>query len=99
MNDGNFFKRLFDFSFANFVTPTIIRVLYGIMLAASALFALLILIALVSQGAAAAVLGLIVAPIAFFLYAILARVYMEVLIVLFRIAENTDLIARNTHRE
>ena len=99
MSDTNFVKKLFDFSFSEFVTPTIIRVLYGIMLAASAIFALVIFIALASRGGGTVVLGIILAPLAFFLYAILARVYMEVLIVLFRIAENSNLIAQNTRRE
>jgi Domain of unknown function (DUF4282) len=99
MQDKNFFKKLFDFSFDTFVTPTIIRVLYGIMLVASAIVALVVLAALASRGGAAVLLGIIVAPLLFLLYMILARVYMEVLIILFRIAENADIIARNTRRE
>lgn len=49
MQDKNFLRRLFDFPFATFVTPTIIRLLYALALVASGAIALVVLVVLRSN--------------------------------------------------
>jgi len=94
MQEKGFFGRLFDLSFNEFITTSIIKVLYIIAIIGSAIGALFILGGLFATKTFGGVLmGLILAPIVFILYVILARVWLEVLIVLFRIAENTAKIA------
>lgn len=95
-HDGGFFGKLFDFSFEQFITLSIIKVIYILLIVLSGLGALGLLISLAAQGGAAIVLGLILAPIVFIVYVILARVWLEFLIVVFRIADNTAETARNT---
>ena len=94
-----FFTRLFDFSFETFVTTSIIKALYIIFIIGAGLGALVLFVSLATQGGASLVLGLVLAPLIFLLYTILARVYMEILIVVFRIAEDIAAIAVNTKRE
>ncbi len=97
-----FVGAMFDFSFNNYVTPKIVKVLYGIWL----LMAGLVLIGGILSGfyqfidkygsAVAGLFQIVVAPFAAILIMILGRVYMEVLIVLFKIAENLGDINRKT---
>ncbi len=86
-----FFKALFDFSFSEFVTTKIIKVLYGIMLVIAALIWLGFLVAMFSSGNGilGVLAGLIGAPIGFVVQVIFTRVGYEILIVVFGIAENT----------
>lgn len=93
-----FFARLFDLSFDTFITTSLIKVLYVLQLVGAGLGALFVLLAMATAGGAGIVLGIIVAPVAFLLWAILSRVWVEMLIVTFKIAENTDIIARNSNR-
>lgn len=90
MEQDSFFGGLFDFSFTKFVTIRIIKVLFIIMIILSGLWSMAFLISLITQGAGAALLGLIIAPLIFFFSVLMARVWLEVIVVLFRIAENTS---------
>jgi hypothetical protein len=94
-----FFAALFDFSFSEFITTKIIKVLYILAIIAIGLIALGFFIAAASQGGANIVFGLIIAPIFFLLYVILTRVWLEIIIVLFRIAEYTREIAQQGRRD
>ncbi len=96
MNDKGFFGSLFDFSFTDFITTSIIKVLYILAVIGSAIAAIIVLISGLGGGGAEALLAIILAPVMFILYVILARIWMEVILVLFRIAENTGkLVEQN----
>ena len=87
--NGGFFTKLFDFSFSEFITTQLIKLLYGVAIVFAGLF---VLASIASGFQASAIVGplvLIVSPLLFVLYVIIARVYCELIIVLFRIAENT----------
>lgn len=92
----SFFKALFDFSFQSYVTNKIIKVLYVIALIVEALGAVIMLIVGLVQigqparlgGGPAWLLSIIFVPIAFFLIVIATRVYFELLIIIFQVAEN-----------
>ena len=86
----SFFRALFDFSFSEFVTTKIIKLLYVITIILAALTWLGVLVYMLNWGQAWAVLaGLIGAPIGFVVQVIFTRVGYEILIVVFGIAENT----------
>ena len=85
---------LFDFSFTSFLTTKIIKFLYGIGIAVSGLVALSVVAAGLRQGIVGGVGGLILGTLLFFLSVMYARVVLEVLIVIFRIADHTAEIAR-----
>lgn len=89
MSEKGFFAALFDFSFTDFIALKLIKLLYILALVGVGLVALTVLIRGFSEGIGSGILGLILAPIVFIIGAIAARVYMELIIVLFRIAENT----------
>lgn len=90
-----FIDSLFDFSFTTFVTSKIIKYLYGVWIATSAVSCVSWTIYLATQLHRDVPMGLIaIFMIAYFaMIVILGRVAMEVLIVLFRIAENTAELA------
>ena len=92
--DRSFFSKLFDFSFASFVTTNLISLLYVIAMVGAGLSALSVFGSFVAYGGAYLVLGLILAPIAFVVMVLFARVWMELIIVQFRTAENTSEMVR-----
>ena len=83
---------LFDFSFSSFVTTKFVRLIYALLLLVNGFLA-------ITVGLAFFPLGLVLAPIGFLLGAAFARVGLEVTIVLFRIAENVQELARLERRE
>ncbi len=82
-----FFRALFDFSFTEFVTTRLIRLLYAIGVLLAAVAALVAILRGFNAGAGAGIVALIVSPLIFLLVVILARVWLEIIIVVFRIAE------------
>ena len=93
-----FLSRLFDLSFQSFITTSIIKVLYVLFIIFAGLGALSFIGIGFASNAAVGVVMLILSPLVFLLYVILARVYLEIVIVLFRINEQTAETARNTRK-
>jgi len=97
-----FFAGLFDFSFENLIALKVMKVLYGIFLLALALGVLGGLgtsVISVINGQVLAGLGMLVLlPFGAILYLILGRVYFELIVVAFKIAEDLDEIAKNTRK-
>ena len=97
-----FFAGLFDFSFETFVALKVIKVLYAlflILLALGILGGLGGAIVSILQGEfLAGLVMLVLLPFAALIYLVLGRVYFELIIVAFKIAEDADEIARNTRR-
>lgn len=96
---SGFFGRLFDFSFEEFITLQLIKVIYMIFVAFSGIGALVFFFGTVAEGGVAIVAGIVIAPLFFLVYVILARVWLEVLIVVFRISENTAELVRQGRGE
>jgi hypothetical protein len=89
-----FFGALFDFSFTEFVTTKIIKVLFALAIIGSAIAAIAYIAMSFSASSGLGVVVLLLSPAIFILYVILARVWLEVIIVLFRIAEHVSDIAK-----
>jgi hypothetical protein len=100
--EKGFFAGLFDFSFETFVALKVIKVMYGlflILLALGVLGGLGASVVTMVQGEVLAGLGILIAlPIVAILYLVLGRVYFELVVVAFKIAEDADEIARNTRK-
>ena len=92
-------EKLFDFSFSSFVTPSIIKLLFALCILFSVVASLVIVFSGFSNSIPAGVACLFLSPLIFFLHVLFARVYLEVLIVLFRIAENTAELVRQNEEE
>ena len=92
------FSLLFDLSFKQFLTPRLIRLLYVLSLLAAVLSALAWMASGFREGVLQGLFTLVTGPVAFFLYLLGARVVMEVLLAIFRIAERLDRSPPDTHR-
>ena len=92
-----FFGSLFDLSFSELVTTKIVKILYIIAIGLSGLLALSMIIGGFSGSAGTGFGMLILAPIAFLLLVLSARIWLEIVIVVFKIAENTSYLVRKDH--
>ena len=90
-------RALFDFSFTEFITTSFIKVLYGLLLLGCALGVafgeIAGVLAIVDNNVAEGLVMMVIAPIAGFFYLIVGRMWMELVIVIFRIAENIQSLA------
>jgi len=75
---------LFDFKFKGFMTPKIIKILYWVIIILIGLGVFFNIITGFSAGMIPGIITLIVAPLIGFLLVMAARVYMEVIMVFFR---------------
>lgn len=96
-----FFKSLFDFSFTHFVVTKLVKILYGLGIISGGILALMVFAGCASagfqesfgMGVLGLLGGLIAAPVVFLFYLIYVRVYLEIVIVMFRIFEHVAEIA------
>jgi hypothetical protein len=93
MEDKGFFGALFDLSFSEFVTIKFIRILYIILLLIIAIGFVFGLIggfvSMFTDSFWSGLLTILLVPIGTVVWIVLARMWLEVLVVVFRIAENT----------
>ncbi len=82
-----FLVALFDFSFSEFITARLIRLLYALMLFMLGIFMVVWIIGGFAEGLGRGVLNLVLSPLVFLLSAIVVRIYLELVMVIFRIAE------------
>lgn len=88
------FSALFDFSFRRFITIRVIRIMYILALVGISIATLGMLVTAFEASAGLGILTLFIgAPIFFVLALLAARVYLELIMVIFRIAENTAAMA------
>lgn len=94
----NFFSLLFDLSFDEFITPKIIRVVYVIAIIGAGIGALGILLSTTGFRSGPSFFGVVMSVLIFFGYVIGSRIALEGIVALFRIAQNTSIMARYAHR-
>ncbi|ACY96693.1 MULTISPECIES: DUF4282 domain-containing protein [Thermomonospora] len=94
-NDKGFFGSLFDFSFDNFVAPKLIKFLYVLILVLTSVASVFWVVsgfAMMADGSSGAAVGglflIILSPVIWFFSVMVARVYLEMLIVMFKISED-----------
>lgn len=86
---------LFDPSFSEFITVRIINVIFIISIVFSAICSFNFLLAgLASRSVLVGLGAVIISPILFILYVLAARVLLELILVIFRIAENTSALRK-----
>ena len=90
----NFIRALFDFSFSEFIATRVAKVLYGIYLVLAVIAALAIIVVGFTISAGIGFLALVIAVILFLIYVSVARTWAELVIVVFRIADQTAEIAK-----
>ncbi len=95
MDQKGFFQSLTDFSFSSFITKKLIGVLYGIEMVLVAIAVLGLIVMGFKQGIVTGLLLVILSPILLVLSVIAVRVYFEMIVIAFRIEENTSIMAKN----
>lgn len=91
---AGFLKSLFDFSFTSLITTKLIKILYGLSIAGAALWSLFVVILMLTYSPGAGLVMLILSPL-FFVFAVsYTRLVLEMIIVIFRIAEHAAEIAQ-----
>lgn len=95
---GGFFEALMDTRFDHLITPTLIRFLYVVAMIFLALGALIAIVAGFAESAGAGVVLLILAPIGALIYLIITRLWLELIVVAFKIREAAEEIAVNTRK-
>ncbi len=87
-----FFTTLFDFSFSEFIVPKVIQTLFVIGILGAAIGAFFFIAWGFRASFLAGLLTMLISPIVFVIYVILVRVYLEVVMVLFRILDTLNRI-------
>ncbi len=90
MENKGFISTLFDLSFSEFVTTRLIKVLFIIGIVGAGLWDLVFVVGAFKVGFLRGLLMLLLSPIFFLISVLLARIWCELIIVIFRIAENTS---------
>ena len=85
----SFFGSLFDFSFTTFITAKLIRFLFGAGIILGAIFGVITIVGAFTQALTAGLISLVVTPIAYVLGIIVLRIWLELIMILFKIEENT----------
>jgi len=94
-----FVGALFDFSFTSFVTTKIVKSLYVLAMLATAVYTLILLAIGFRFGALVGIFFLLVVCPLFFLFVVaMYRMLLEFAVVVFRISENIDAMARRVDR-
>ena len=89
----SFWNRLFDLSFEEFITPTIIKVLFIVAMVVIGLTVLGMIVAGFYTYGVSGIFWLVGALIWGFVALLFARVWLEVVVIFFRIRDNTEEIA------
>jgi ACR3 family arsenite efflux pump ArsB len=93
--DKGFLGDLFDFGFEDFITVRIIKVIYILGMILIGIGALIALVGGLSRGGGTSIIfTVLVVPLGALLMIIFFRVYLELVVVIFRIGENSTEIAR-----
>ena len=79
---------LFDFSIRSFLTPSLVRFLYGMTVVLGGVGTLVGMAAAVEEGRAAGYLAAALAPLSYLVLVLIARISAEAVMVLFRIEEH-----------
>lgn len=87
-----FIGSLFDFSFESFITPKIIKLIYGLFLVGVCMSALVFLVRMAASGVMGFLVGLIATPIILVIGLVVARIYVELIMLAFKMLETLKKI-------
>ncbi len=85
----SFLKELFDFSFSRFITLRFIKLLFIVGLVAIGVVSIFFALSGFTRGFGQGLLTLLLSPVLFLAYTIFFRIWLELVVVIFRIADNT----------
>ena len=86
-------KSLFDFQFTSLISARIIRFVYALIVILYTIGAVFVFIASLASGSVIGIFtALILVPLGYLVYLILTRIWMEILIVVFRMGDDVRAI-------
>ncbi len=88
MEEKGLIGTIFDFSFDRFVTTKVIKFLLAVAMVANLIFTIMVIVAVWQGSTALGILALILSPVIYVLMMLGARIYLELIIVAFRIVEH-----------
>lgn len=88
MQDKGFLGTMFDFSFSEFITTKVIKVLLGLAMIINAVITIFVIVNAFRAGVVGGIIVLIISPLIYLIMMLFSRIYLELIIVVFRIAEN-----------
>src|SRR6185295_9330410 len=88
--ERGFFESLMDTRFNNLITPKLIRFLYVISMIGLAIGTVVFVIAGFAEKASTGIILLILAPIGALIYLIVIRLWLELIVVTFKIRDAAD---------
>jgi ABC-type multidrug transport system permease subunit len=87
-----------DTRFDSLITPKLIRFLYVVSIVVLAIGTLVTIVAAFTDKASTGILVLVFAPLVALIYLIVVRLWLELIVVTFKIREAADQIAGNTRQ-
>jgi len=93
-----FFASLMDTRFDSLITPKLIRFLYVVSMIGLAIGTVIFVIAAFADKASSGILMLVLAPLVALIYLIVVRLWLELIVVTFKIRDAAEQIAGNTQR-
>lgn len=97
--ETTFLGALTDFTFDSFVSVKLIRILYILALVVGVFITVVGVVIAFTNGIMSGIFGIIFAPLFFLVFAVIVRVWLELMIVAFRIADHVKEIADNTRTQ
>jgi len=88
MQDKGFLGTLFDFSFSEFITTKVIKFILGLAMVVNAILTIGVIVGAFRVGWLGGIVVLILSPLIYLIMMLISRIYLELIIVIFRIAEN-----------
>jgi len=89
-----FFGQLLDFSFSEFITTRIIKVLYGVSIFLAFVVAMVVIVGAFTESIASGFILIVLSPLWLLLCATVSRITLEMIMVAFRIAEHVSYLAK-----
>ena len=94
-----YIKQLLDFSFSEFITTKIIKVLYGFSIFVATVFAIAAIVNGFTESVASGAILIVLSPLWLLLCATVSRIMLEMVMVAFRIAEHVGYMAKQQQGE
>jgi hypothetical protein len=92
-NDNVGLGGLFDFSFEKFITPSVVKIVYILVIVMAGLTWLMMIVAGLSNGIGGFLFGAVFGGLMFIIIILIYRIFLELTMILFRIHDNTEKLA------
>lgn len=92
MEGKSFLSVIFDFSFSEFVTTRVVKFLLALAMIVNVIVTIGVIVGAFQNSVFGGIIALILSPVIYLVMMLFSRIYLELIIVIFRIAENLNKI-------